>query len=200
MDTNHHPSWNGLVEQRQMLVRVLQRRCNDWSIVEDLAQETLLRAARYRPVGIDPSRLPGWLQRIARNVLNDHRRRHHRGPRPEPGSEEALESVEGRERPPGDDPYAADRYQSGQASLCREEAMQHVLTGLRRLDDPDRQLIAGAYREASRREYSLVSPRTQQSAKYKGRLFRARRRLQRAVERSAIEARHIELLRVGGRS
>lgn len=187
--------WNGLVEQRQMLIRIMRRRCADRSLAEDLAHDTLLRAARYRPSGLDPARVPAWLQRIALNVLNDHLRREFRGPRAEAGAEEQLEKVEGREEPPGEDRHGNERYPLGEASLCREEALHHVLFGMQRLSDRDRHVLSRAYVA----EPAAVFETGDTRAKCKARLFRARRRLRRAVEESERRARQSALFNVGGR-
>ena len=185
--------WSGLVEQRPMLVRVLKRRCADRSIAEDLAHDTLLRAARYRPRDLEEGRLPAWLQRIALNVLNDHLRRECRGPKPETRGEEVLGEVEGRELPPGEDRHSETLYRTGSATLVREEALHHAVIGLQRLSDRDRRLIAVACSDVSEEP---GEPRKQR----KGRLFRARRRLRRAVERSVLVAEHPNAWCVGGRS
>jgi len=193
MNAEPYSPWNGLVEQRQMLIRVLRRRCADRSVAEDLAHDTLLRAARYRPTGLESARLPAWLQRIAMNVLHDHLRRECRGPRAEAGTEEQLAKLEGREEPPGEDRHAEERYALGEASLCREEALHHVFYGMQRLSDPDRRALSRAY-VANQAAHDPTETR----AKRKARLFRARRRLRRAVELSASRSRTARLWGVGG--
>lgn len=193
MTADPYSPWNGLVEQRQMLIRVLRRRCADRSIAEDLAHDTLLRAARYRPSGLESARVPAWLQRIAMNVLNDHLRRECRGPRSEAGAEEQLAKVEGREEPPGDDRHAGERYALGEASLCREEALRHVFYGIQRLSDPDRRALSRAYVVAQ----APPDP-TESRAKRKARLFRARRRLRKVIEESTRWNRHAPIWRAGG--
>lgn len=188
--------WNGLVEQRQMLIRVLKRRCVDRSIAEDLAHDTLLRAARYRPSHLDLDRVPAWLQRIAMNVLNDHLRREYRCPRPEGGGEEQLEFIEGREQPPGDDLHAGERYALGEASLCREDALRHMFDNLQGLNDRDRRALSRAYVGTA----TAVVDETETRAKRKARLFRARRRLRRAILESAKQSSHATIWRAGGES
>ncbi|MCA8979997.1 MAG: sigma-70 family RNA polymerase sigma factor [Planctomycetes bacterium] len=194
MNADRFSPWNGLVEQRQMLIRLLRRRCADRSLAEDLAHDTLLRAARYRPSGLDPARVPAWLQRIALNVLNDHLRRECRGPRAEAGAEEQLEKLEGREESPGEDRHGSERYALGEASLCREEALHHVLYGMQRLSDRDRLVLSRAYVA----EPGAVFECPDEGKQRKARLFRARRRLRRAVEESERRARQAALWRVGG--
>ena len=65
-------SWSGLEELRPALRKYLSRRCRDQSEVDDIVQETFLRAARYRGSLESPKRLRSWLFRIASNVFRDH--------------------------------------------------------------------------------------------------------------------------------
>lgn len=93
--------WDGLWELRIPLRGYLARRCRDDNEIDDLLQETLLRAARYRGA-LEPTRLlRPWLLRIAGNVLHDHVRRENRIVREE-GADEIFEQLEGRESIPGD--------------------------------------------------------------------------------------------------
>jgi len=188
--------WNGLVEQRKMLVRVLRRRCADQSVAEDLAHETLLRAVRYRKAGSNPDSLRGWLYGIAGNVLNDHVTRTHRGPKLEMGGVDLFERIEGREPAPGEDAHDGEAYLAGEASLCREEALHHTLRGMHRLNDRDRRLITATY--VSEIPRAQLPPEL--ALKHKGRLYRARRRLRREVARCVVEAGHRVLMRRGVRS
>ena len=67
-------AWDGLEEMRDSLRAFLVRHCTDENDIEDVIQETFLRAARYRrrrPVQC----LRPWAMRIALNVLADARRR-----------------------------------------------------------------------------------------------------------------------------
>jgi len=68
--------------------------------LDDLVQETLMRAARFRTSLQDADRLRSWVLRIAWNVMRDHVRRERRFRRAE-GGDEALFEVEGREQAPG---------------------------------------------------------------------------------------------------
>lgn len=67
--------WQGLDELRREVERLLGRTCRDRNELEDLVQETLLRAASFRPGLTDPERLSCWVRRIATNVMRDHVRR-----------------------------------------------------------------------------------------------------------------------------
>ena len=58
-----------IVERYQrMLYAVAWSRLRRDDLSEDVVQETFLQAYRYLPLLRDPSRLPGWMARIARNL------------------------------------------------------------------------------------------------------------------------------------
>ncbi len=67
-----------LEPHRDSLLRFLERRCGSRHDAEDVVQETLLRAVRYRSTPRWPARIEPWLRTIAANVLTDRRRRSHR--------------------------------------------------------------------------------------------------------------------------
>jgi len=172
--TDARASWAGLEELRPVLQMYLARRCRDVNEADDVIQETLLRAARYRGSLSDPARLRAWVVRIAANCLRDHLRREGRLPRGE-ASDEVFERIEGREHVPGE--IAED----GQLSLNgevveKQVALRHVLGAMRRLRDEDK-LVLDSYYTAQRS--SLETARICDVAPdlVKCRLFRARRRL-----------------------
>ncbi len=67
--------WRGLNELRIDVERCLAQSCRDRGELEDLVQETLLRAASFRGALLDTRCLRSWVLRIAWNVLHDHVRR-----------------------------------------------------------------------------------------------------------------------------
>jgi len=67
--------WRDLAPNRDLLVSFLTTRCRDPHEAEDLTQEALLRAARFRSSQREPGRLRSWLFRIAANLHRDHVRR-----------------------------------------------------------------------------------------------------------------------------
>jgi DNA-directed RNA polymerase specialized sigma24 family protein len=67
-------AWEGLEELRDGLRAFLVRQCPDENEIEDVIQETFLRAARYRRRRPVQSLRP-WALRIALNVLANARRR-----------------------------------------------------------------------------------------------------------------------------
>jgi len=173
--------WKGLQELEPAVRGFLARRCRDASEVDDVVQETLLRAARYRGSLGDPARLRGWLLRIAGNALRDRVRRECRFGRAEV-SEEGLEHLAARERPPGL-PEEAPLLRVGRRSVDRDDALDHMRRALRELRDADRQVLGSFYSGSGTcRTTGLecgIAP-----GLVKVRLFRARRRLARAMQRS----------------
>ena len=168
--------WRGLDELRPFLERRLARHCRDRSELDDVVQETLLRAARYREGLGERDSLRAWSLQIARNVLVDLAR-----------TRERQQSVLREAHQAGEVPDA-DREHPGSwvsvGGLWAEEVdVRDALPGaLDELADTDRRLIATRYwsgrqgRDAA--EACGVAP-----AVYKVRLHRARRRLVRALRR-----------------
>jgi RNA polymerase sigma-70 factor (ECF subfamily) len=172
--------WTGIAEHEPAVRAFLARRCRNQSELDDVVQETLLRAARYRSGLMDGARLRGWLMRIARNCLKDHVRRERRIPRvsvPDP-----LEKVESREPDPG---AAAEQLTMGPAGEVIEKddaiaELGRVLGGMHALDQ---RVLRSYYGPAHPPRCAVVArecdiPRDL----VKVRLFRARRRLLRALE------------------
>lgn len=65
--------WRGLAELEPDVRAFARRRCRDVHELDDVVQETLLRAARYRRRLQVEERLRAWTLRIAANVLRDRR-------------------------------------------------------------------------------------------------------------------------------
>lgn len=180
-------SWNGLSDLRPLVVGYLRRFLRDDAEIEDTAQETLLRAARFRLHLADPNRLRAWILRIALNVLRDRRRRERRLPRVE-ADEEFLLGIEGREAVPGETTDDAWIVLSG-VSVDRRAAIEHLDAAITSLDAIDRGLLARGYTErASMSQIGAVCEGPSVPAS-KHRVFRARRRLTRAlIQRFAMDA------------
>jgi RNA polymerase sigma-70 factor (ECF subfamily) len=173
-------AWLGLEEHRPHLHRRLRARCRDENEVEDLVQETFLRAARYRGSLSDPARLRSWLLQIAGNVHRDHLQRERRF-RVCPPDEGTLAELEGREEAPGDaegDPV----FELGCHVLELLSARRHVDAALAELEAHDRELLEGYYGEDGGTRAAAARVGLPPGA-VKVRLFRARRRLRRAVGR-----------------
>ncbi len=91
--------WEGIEELRRGLERKVSRWSRDRSEVDDVVQETMIRAARYRASLREADRMDSWLGRIAWNVLKSLRGREAR--RPIAVLENVqLDSNEGREPDP----------------------------------------------------------------------------------------------------
>jgi len=106
----------------------------DAADVEDLAQETFLRAVRALPEFAGRSSVRTWLFAIARRVAQAHRRRASRNAASpvEPLSDQLSDEL-ADERPGGGDPFA---------ELSRAQAAATVLAILEQLDDDKRMVFA----------------------------------------------------------
>jgi RNA polymerase sigma-70 factor (ECF subfamily) len=72
---NDHTFDRILVEMAALLPAYFRRRLSDVQTVEDLTQETLLKAFRARATLREQTRIEGWIYGIARRTLVDHYRR-----------------------------------------------------------------------------------------------------------------------------
>jgi RNA polymerase sigma-70 factor (ECF subfamily) len=171
-------SWAGLEDLRPVLRGYLARRCRDQSEIDDVIQEALMRAARYRGSLSDPQRLRAWVVRIAANCLRDHLRREGRLPRGEAG-EDVFDRMEGREVAPGELPEDRRLALNG-VVVERELALRHLTLAMRRLREADQRVLDAYYAHrqscacAEMAQVCEVAPEL-----VKCRLFRARRRLRR---------------------
>lgn len=174
-------TWHELEELRPRIRRRLARRCRDESELDDLVQETLMRAARYRGSLTDPARLGSWVVTIAGNVFHDHLQREGRLPRVE-GGEALLQQVEGREQAPCDCAAEADVVVAGEVRE-RETVLSAMWSSFADLRSDDRRVLADYYggemscKETARRTGIALEL-------VKVRLFRARKRLRSAVTSS----------------
>jgi RNA polymerase sigma-70 factor (ECF subfamily) len=172
--------WHGLADLRGGLRSVLLRRLPDENEVEDVIQETYLRAARYRGRLQDGRRLRSWATRIALNVLSDRRRREQRYLSTEPG-DRVLE----REAEAGGPALPEAALSLGRFEVERERALLVLARARRRLRESDRRVLDSFYGGAgscrATAEECGIPPHL-----VKVRLFRARRRLSRAVRRELL--------------
>ena len=161
-----------------MLRRFLRRRCRDENEVEDLVQETLIRAARYRGHLTHLDRLRSWSLQIASNVFRDHLRRSVR--RPVVGvKEEILEEVPGGEQAPGE-LIEGDLLELEGDVLDKQVVLGMLSGALKDLVDHD-QLVLSSYYGGGQSTAATASVCGIRQDLVKVRLFRARRRLERAV-------------------
>jgi RNA polymerase sigma factor (sigma-70 family) len=165
-----------LEELRPTLERHLRTLCRDESEVDDVVQETLLRAARYRGSQVRSGRLVAWALGIARNVFRDLRRRESRLRRLELDGD-GFDSLEGREPTPGALPpelVVRVRGRSVEEHVV-ERQFPHAMDDLR---VADRRLLDAYYASGSRAALAACGASAEL---VKVRLFRARRRLLRSL-------------------
>ena len=98
------PTWGELEDLRPALRSFLARRCRDESELDDVVQETLLRAARYRGSLTRSGSLRPWALRIAANVLCDRVRVERRLPWVEVDDGDLNGLAATHEHPLGDEP------------------------------------------------------------------------------------------------
>lgn len=167
--------WHGLEELRDFLRAVLSRHCLDQSEADDVIQETYLRAARYRSNLTEGKRLRPWTVRIALNVLSDWKRRARRC-QPASPDDACLQVADA----PGpydelDVPYRLGRWELEKDTAL--ELMTHALRGLKRAD----QRVLGSYYGGSQSCRETAEECDIPLHLVKVRLFRARKRLLRAI-------------------
>ncbi len=174
-------SWTGLEELRPMLAAYATRRCRDQTEADDIVQETLLRAARYRPNLEDPDRLGGWALRIAANVHRDSMRREGRYVRPEQ-QEEWLHSIASEDDAEETCGAVAENYRLGELDVELDEALHHLPAAIGDLRAVDREVLLHFYKG---NESCLDLARRFQISRglAKVRVYRARKRLTRMLRR-----------------
>jgi RNA polymerase sigma factor (sigma-70 family) len=161
--------WAGLEEMRDGLRTFLVRQCSDENDVEDVIQETFLRAARYRR-GHHVKSLRPWAMRIALNVLADAKRRGVRT-QADPKSSETFDPPARHEASPADSSYRV-----GEVWLDGESARELVQRTLGRLREKDRAVLDSYY--GGELETRVVSEECGIPRRLvKVRLYRARQRL-----------------------
>ncbi|HRV81757.1 MAG TPA: RNA polymerase sigma factor, partial [Planctomycetota bacterium] len=167
-------TFEGLEDHRESLLRFLRRRLEDENDVRDLAQEALVRGARYRRSEMDPKRLRGWLIRIAANLQADLQRRR----RSEPalvGDSWVLEDLSHSHSDPR-------RFVWQGLTLGWAEALDHLRAALGTLPEADRRMLEGYYACATP-TLELARSAGIPGTLVKVRLFRARRKLRDGLEK-----------------
>jgi len=172
--TNEAP-WQGLEELRAPLRSLVARHCRDENVLDDVVQETYLRAARYRERDVGVRHLRSWMARIALNVLSDHKRR---GARFAVAEDDVLEDVPD---PRGEEPEPPV-FRVGRRWIERDVVTAHLRASLGELREEERAVLTSFYGGSGRcrdtaRECSIPAHLV------KVRLFRARRRLLRLLRR-----------------
>jgi RNA polymerase sigma factor (sigma-70 family) len=170
--------WRGLADMEVHVRAFARRRCRDVHELDDVVQETLLRAARYRSGLTDESRLKPWTLRIAANVVRDRQRRDleraHQNP-----EEALLAAVEGKEADPGAAGEWVRLTEFG-VVMEHEALVGHVSRVISELPAADARVLRSYYTEpvSTARAASECGVAT---TLVKTRLYRARRRLRRRL-------------------
>jgi RNA polymerase sigma factor (sigma-70 family) len=170
-------TWTGLEELRSEVRSALVRRATRRIEVDDIVQEALLRAARYRDSLVDPARLRAWVVRIALNVLRDQMRRDMRLPRVDV-AEEVFELIEGREEIPGD-PCVDDVVEAEGGIFDRDVMLRYLDRAFEDLPRCDRRVLHAYYS----RDTAAGCVRESVPDLFKVHVFRARGRLARALRK-----------------
>lgn len=172
-------SWDGLDQEVRTLRAFLGRRCNDANEADDVVQETLLRAARFRARLVDERNLRPWLLRIAASVLRDHLRRERRRQRVR-DSETLLELLAGREGEPGGCECGPLFAIEGQY-VQRESLLDELDCALAETGFEERRALAGHYGAGMCREMADPALAPHSPARRKELLYRARQKLHRRL-------------------
>ena len=167
--------WGGLAELAPLVRAYGARRCADRHEVEDLVQETLLRAVHSRLRGRSPRRLEPWVLRIAANALADRGRRDGRV-RCELSDELDLvaeaQPAADCVGEPGD-----ERWQLGTHVVAKDTALALLRAALQQMHAEERAWLEAHYSVTPTGARVAVVPGMD-----KHRLYRMRRRLGRALE------------------
>jgi RNA polymerase sigma-70 factor, ECF subfamily len=176
-------AWSGLETLECDLREFLARRCRDASEVDDVLQETYLRAARHRRALTDAHKLRAWAMRIASNALRDLQRRNSRLPRAELG-DGAFDLLPGMDGDPAAEPE--DCVRVGVEWVPRRDALRELAATVCELRPDDRRVLESYYQGGTDGDRTAVECGLSR-ALVKVRLFRARRRLQRTLRRRLLE-------------
>ncbi len=170
--------WAVLVALRPAVLSFLRHRCRDEHQAEDLAHDTIIRAARHRTCLSLVARPRAWAIQIAANVQRDHARRESRQ-RLSPPDHPVLVGLLGSEPIPGDLEPAV-LYEIEGHTLDGEDLIGEVRALWGELPSRDRAVLSSYYSdEGSTRAAAEACGISHGLVKV--RLFRARRRLELAV-------------------
>jgi RNA polymerase sigma-70 factor, ECF subfamily len=176
-------AWIGLDAMRSLVRGYLRPRLSDENDVEDVVQEALLRAARFRDVEREPQSLRAWMLRIAENALTDHRRRLRRRKSREI-EDEALDEHEGREDAPGEG-LDDERVRVEDSVVERQQLFGWMADALAELDSED-QFVLDSYYAGDAACPTIARSLALEPALVKTRLFRARQRVREHVRRCLV--------------
>lgn len=169
--------WGELSGEGPQLAAWLGRYCSNPAEVDDVVQETLMRAAQRRQGLQDSSRLRSWLRSIARNLLRDRARREARRRASELHEAQlCAEALPSRSAEQREELWFAGR------AFDRELLLRLLSEELERLAEHDQRVLLFHYAQGrSSGDTAHLLGVTQRLVKV--RLFRARKRLARALRR-----------------
>lgn len=172
--------WDGLEEHTSALRAFLARRCRDVNEAEDVAQEALVRAARFRSRVQDERTLRSWILRVGSTVLRDHQRRERRMLQIE-GGDEVLARREGRDPEPGQ--FGEDELFELEGQIVeRAQLMAEIELALAEAEEQDREVLFPVHGGVLCRETADARPAAPLTpTRRKERLWRARQRLHRRL-------------------
>jgi len=172
-------TWSQFEVNRNSLEKFLTRRCRDSHEVEDVVQESFLRAAASRRGLRDQERLRGWLLRIASNVLADRARNEGRRRR-------MLESMvaetppDARHAPAPEENLDEPEWWIEGHAFAWATVSAALVRGLEALRPGDRRVLLDHYVRGLNCRRSAEREGTNADA-LKVRLFRARQRLRQVI-------------------
>lgn len=173
-------AWEVLAAYRLSVVRFLQRKCRDIHQAEDLAHDTLIKAARYSHSLGRVSRPGAWLMQIAANVQRDFVRKEVRH-RHLPPSDDVFREIEGSEPIPGE-AGEANFYEVDGGRFSEDELVSQIRVLWEQMSLRDRTVLSCYYREGGSAQLAAENCGIDRSL-VKIRLFRARRRLESDLRR-----------------
>ena len=177
---SHEAAWDVLAAYRLAVVRFLQRKCRDIHQAEDLAHDTLIKAARYSDSLSRVARPGAWLMQIAANVQRDFVRKEVRH-RHLPPSDDVFRDMLGTEPIPGE-VAEANFYEIDGGRFAEDELVAEIRTLWEQMSVRDRTVLSGYYREGGSTELAAKNCGIERGL-VKIRLFRARRRLESDLRR-----------------
>jgi len=184
-------AWQGLEELRPILRQFMQRRCRDGHELDDVVQETLMRAARYRGELQRGDALRGWTIRIAVNVLRDLIRRERRMPRMESGHD-LLAGLPGEDQGPGE-AHSTRIVLDGREHTVPE--VLEMLSEVREELEAEEREVLDAYYVGESRCAEIAHACDLPTPLVKVRLFRARQKLLRTLRSRLQEEEELEAAR-----
>jgi RNA polymerase sigma factor (sigma-70 family) len=170
--------WEGIEELRGGLERKVSRWSRDKSEVDDVVQETMIRAARYRVSLRESDRMDSWMGRIAWNVLKSLRGREARRPI------SVLENVqldvnEGREPDPLIELFDDVLWVRG-VEVERARLASLLEGAIRALPEPEKRMVDAAYK-GQMSPCAISEKFGVRRVLVKSRLYRIRQKLRRRV-------------------